>query len=87
MYVIITLLQLTITFTYRNSLEEGVQTTSFKNKIQANVLTKHCLPLISAHSSAPIKCRLNYSHLSFLMQIQRNILHSWEDNISDQPLI
>lgn len=54
MYVIISLLQLTIMFSYRNSLKERVQTTSFKNKIQANVLTKHCLPLISAHSSAPI---------------------------------
>lgn len=54
MYVIISLLQLTIMFSYRNSLKEKAQTTSFKNKIQANVLTKHCLPLISAYSSAPI---------------------------------
>lgn len=54
MYVIISLFQLTIMFSYRNSLKERVQTTSFKNKIQANVLTKHCLPLMSAHSSAPI---------------------------------
>lgn len=54
MYVIISLLQLTIMFSYRNSLKERVQTTSFKNKTQANVLTKHRLPLISAHSSAPI---------------------------------